>query len=88
MNYESLNELAVSNIRALLGARRESIASLSEATAIPESTVKRRLLYRAPLTLEEVETIARHFGVKGADLISPTLFVPKEIQLAERGEAR
>lgn len=35
MNYSSLNELAIANVRALLGARRESIEVLSTATSIP-----------------------------------------------------
>ena len=59
MNYSSLNELAIANVRALLGARRESIEVLSTATSIPLSTIKRRLCGKSPFTLEEIEQIAK-----------------------------
>nr|DAP50817.1 MAG TPA: SOS-response transcriptional repressor [Caudoviricetes sp.] len=76
MNYLSLNKLAVSNIRALLGARRESIEALAGATKIPLSTLKRRLLNKSPFTLEEIEQIAKHFAVAASDLISPSIAIP------------
>lgn len=76
MNYSSLNKLAVSNIRALLGAWRESIEALATATQIPVSTLKRRLLNKSPFTLEEIELIANHFTVNASDLISPSFVIP------------
>lgn len=76
MNYLSLNKLAVSNIRALLGSRRESIEALAGATKIPLSTLKRRLLNKSPFTLEEIEQIAKHFAVAASDLISPSIAIP------------
>jgi hypothetical protein len=82
MNYLSLNKLAVSNIRALLGSRRESIEALAGATKIPLSTLKRRLLNKSPFTLEEIEQIAKHFAVAASDLISPSIAIPA---LAEGG---
>lgn len=63
----------MSNIRAVLGARRESIEALADAVDIKQSTMKRRLLGQSPLTLEEIEKIASHFEVSASDLISPSI---------------
>ena len=81
MNYSSLNELAIANVRALLGARRESIEVLSTATSIPLSTIKRRLCGKSPFTLEEIEQIAKHFNV-AAIFMSES----REAALADGGE--
>ena len=70
MNYLSLNELAIANIRASLGVRRESIDALADAIKMPVSTLKRRFGKKSPLTLEEIEQIAKHFNVAASDLIS------------------
>lgn len=61
MNYSSLNELAIANVRALLGARRESIEVLSTATSIPLSTIKRRLCGKSPQA-PALRQIAVHLG--------------------------
>ena len=81
MNYLSLNKLAVSNIRALLGSRRESIEALAGATKIPLSTLKRRLLNKSPFTLEEIEQIAKHFAVAASDLISPSIAIGLRVKM-------
>ena len=83
MNYVSLNAIAVANIRAIMGARRESIRDLSAAVRMPESTIKRRLLNQAPFTLEELERIAIHFSLSGATLISPSLVASPAPALAD-----
>lgn len=88
MNYSSLNELAIANVRALLGARRESIEVLSTATSIPPlSTIKRRLCGKSPFTLEEIEQIAKHFNVAASKLLSPIFMSEsREAALADGGE--
>ena len=87
MNYSSLNELAIANVRALLGARRESIEVLSTATSIPLSTIKRRLCGTSPFTLEEIEQIAKHFNVAASKLLSPIFMSEsREAALADGGE--
>ena len=87
MNYSSLNELAIANVRALLGARRESIEVLSTATSIPLSTIKRRLCGKSPFTLEEIEQIAKHINVAASNLLSPIFMSEsREAALADGGE--
>lgn len=87
MNYSSLNELAIANVRALLGARRESIEVLSTATSIPLSTIKRRFCGKSPFTLEEIEQIAKHFNVAASKLLSPIFMSEsREAALADGGE--
>ena len=87
MNYSSLNELAIANVRALLGARRESIEVLSTATSIPLSTIKHRLCGKSPFTLEGIEQIAKHFNVAASKLLSPIFMSEsREAALADGGE--
>lgn len=85
MNYSSLNELAVTNVRALLGARRESIDQLASSSGIPKSTLNRRLHLKSPFTLEEIESISVHFKVNPSSLITKNPF--DSTALADGGES-
>jgi len=74
MNYSNVSNNTVSNIRGLLGSNRESIETLSRSTGISLSTLKRRLLNKAPFTLDEITAIAKHFGITPGMLVDGDLF--------------
>lgn len=69
MNY-TRSEVAAGEVRALLGRNRQTIHQLAIATDISLSTLKRRLLLKAPFTVDELERIARHFDVSVLSLVS------------------
>jgi transcriptional regulator with XRE-family HTH domain len=69
MNYEPPSKVASGEVRALLGRNRESIKELADSTSIPLSTLNRRLLGKSAFTIDELDRIAKHFGVEVADLI-------------------
>jgi transcriptional regulator with XRE-family HTH domain len=70
MNYQRRTAVAAGEVRALLGRNRQSIADLSAATGIPLSTLNRRLLVKAPFTIDELDIIARHFDVPMSTLLT------------------
>jgi hypothetical protein len=73
MNYQRRTEVAAGEVRALLGRNRQSISDLSASTGIPLSTLNRRLLVKAPFTIDELDLIASHFGVPMSSLLSAPL---------------
>lgn len=79
MNYSTPNELVVRNIRGLLGANRESIASLSKNTDIPLSTLKRHLLGKSKFTIDEIYRISQHFDVPLPQVITQSLYPGMEL---------
>ncbi|WP_136643218.1 hypothetical protein [Subtercola vilae] len=72
------SEVAAGEVRALLGRNRESIEDLSSATGIPLSTLKRRLLLKTDFTIDEIELIARHYGVT----YNSVVYAPQEVEAA------
>ena len=70
MTYQRRNDVAVGEVRALLGRNRQSIRELSEATHITISTLNSRLLGQRPFKLDELERIAAHFNVSFQSLIT------------------
>ncbi|MEE1296685.1 hypothetical protein [Bifidobacterium pseudolongum] len=86
MNYRSLNSIAATNIDSMRGATHESIEQLSANTNIPLSTLKARLARRYSYTLDEIELLARHWGIDGAGLLSPDFSATKA--LADREGVR
>jgi len=71
MDYEPLSSKATRSIKALLAVRGETIESLSECTAIPHSTLKRRLRGMSSFTIDELSAISLHFGVPASELLKP-----------------
>ncbi len=87
MNYRSLNNIAATNIDSMRGATHESIEQLSADTNIPLSTLKARLARRYSYTLDEIELLARHWEIDGAELLSPDFSATKALASKE-GEAK
>lgn len=70
MTYQRRTEVAAGEVRALLGRNRQSIQDLAVAVDIPLSTLNRRLLGKAAFTVDELDVIAKHFGVPLVSLLS------------------
>lgn len=72
MTYQRRSsDIAVGEVRALLGRSRQSIPDLAAGTGISLSTLNRRLLGQAPFTMDELDSIAHHFNVPARDLLTP-----------------
>lgn len=71
MNYLAPTERATRNIRAILGARRETIKELSVGSGIAHSTLNRRLLGASKFTIDELVAVSAHLGVSVSTLLEP-----------------
>ena len=70
MTYQRRSKVAAGEVRAFLGRNRLSITDLSVATGIKLSTLNSRLLLKTDFTIDDLDKIARYFGVTVNDLIT------------------
>jgi len=75
MSYQRRTEVAAGEVRAHLGRTRQTVKDLADATGIPISTLNRRLLVLSAFTIDELDAIARHFGVEITDLLRPPVAI-------------
>jgi hypothetical protein len=58
------------SVDAAIGEAGETSTSIADATGIPRSTLRRRLLGSSPFTVAEIASIAHHLGTTPEILIS------------------
>lgn len=65
----SLNAAVVDEINALRGRYRITQAELAAAIGVTQTQMSARLRYDVPLTMDEVDAIARRLGVSPVDVV-------------------
>lgn len=67
MNQNTVNIL---KIKSLMALKEETQEELADKLGITRSTLNRKFTRKVAFTLNDLELIAQHFGVRVAELIS------------------
>lgn len=67
MNQNTVDTLKIKSLMALKGETQEELA---DTLGISRSTLNRKLTGKINFTLADLEQLAKHFGVRVAELIS------------------